>query len=187
MTLKDPHTSYLACLTLPERERYEVYMRRWPRSCCNVGQNLDVKPQRSCDNGSLHTLTKAGGIIMLPRSMAADNNPRWLCPSELFTSLGFPVKADAQANAGNVMCCFSQGHPAPPQRSSNSLRSQAGNTIHVNVIGALVSVLLLKLPMLGEKDRNRKEPQTSSPALSRFFSRSRGVKRPLNDDSEDGT
>ena len=50
------------------------------------------------------------------------------------------------------MLFFSQGHPAPTQRAENSMRAQAGNSIHVNVMGAVVAVLVLKLPMLGEKE-----------------------------------
>ena len=182
----DPGTSYLASLTIPERRRYDTYMQRWPQSCCNVGQDPDVMAQRSCGDGTLQTLTKAGGIIMLPRSMAPDNNPRWMCPAELFTSLGFPVKVEAQAAAGNVSCCFSQGHPAPTQRSENSMRAQAGNSIHVNVMGAVVAVLVLKLPMLGEKEPSHhggsRASKSSSVALFRALARSRGVKRPRDED-----
>ena len=160
---KDARHSALGCLTLAERRRFVHYMTHWPEEACNVGQDPAARPTHT-RNGVMFTLIRSSGIIMTPPSDGAA--PRWLTPQELATSMGFPIHAEAQAACGNTACLFSRQSPGCRKRSSHSVRAQIGNAMHINVIGAAIAVVILRLPMLGEVRSQR--PAESSAAKSMF-------------------
>ena len=125
-------------------------MAQWPNAACNVGQEPDERAQHCRDDGVMHCQIKHGGITMLPLAGEFAARPRWIMPSELWSCMGFPSTAEAQA-ACKADCWFSRQKIAPAKRSPHSQRSQIGNSIHVNLIGASVATTVLALPTLGER------------------------------------
>eukprot|EP00959_Pyramimonas_sp_CCMP1952_P051269 1071427-Pyramimonas_sp.AAC.1 len=131
----------LGCLSKEERTVYESYRKKWPRSACNVSQNpMAMGGSKSLADGSLQTLCKSGGLVVLPAppyNPLGNTSPRWMLPEELFTSMGFPISFEAQRACCGAVCSFSRGQQAPSVRSPACQRSQVGNSIHVNMIGAI--------------------------------------------------
>jgi hypothetical protein len=70
--------------------------------------------------------------------------------SEIMTAMGLPVTEDHQALVG-VACQFSRGAETHTGRSYRSAAMQAGNAMHVAVIGSTVLLCLFAFPSLGER------------------------------------
>lgn len=139
--IHDPAGSFLAALTIAERHRLEIYGLMKRGQACDVNQD----PKARCittRNGNMMTITKGIGLLFSKR------HGRWFCPSELFTSMGFPCAVE-HARAAGAECPFTRGKAPPATRSLRSQKNQCGNSMHVNVIGAYQSALLFVLPSLG--------------------------------------
>ena len=108
--------------------------------------------QRTLEDGTFFTMTKHCGICVLPRGERFGNDPRWVVPSELFAMMGFPTTLDAQSATGNATCVFAT--TGLEGRTPHSQRSQVGNSMHVNMIGSVQTVLVLKFPGLGLAERS---------------------------------
>ena len=98
------------------------------------GQPIECSP-----DGDLATLIAGNGLLWHP------GLGRWLVLQELWTSMGFPISFEDQRIA-NITCQFSRGLAANPKRSFASQRRQVGNTMHVNVMGALHMSLWFRRP-----------------------------------------
>ena len=145
----DPPGSFLECLSLAERSRYNVYTSMFPGEVADVGQDPRSRPLHS-SQGKLGTLVKGQGLMMLPVSLKADSFPiRWFAIVELLTSMGFPITPSIVKACHGATCGFSEGHASPSSRSRASAAQQIGNTMHVNFIGGLTMLLIAKPPFLG--------------------------------------
>ena len=110
--------------------------------------------------GMLHTLTKSMGLLWNPLLKP----PRWLTASELLVAMGFPVEVEV-AEFMQTTCPFTRGIPetaASRSRTRTTMRQEAGNSIHVNVAGAIlmttwfmyVAKVLLHSPLREPNKRN---------------------------------
>ena len=63
------------------------------------------------------------------------------------------VTDEAVEATGGATCYMSRcaGLPSHSKRSTNSMRAQCGNSMHVQAIGAVTLFTVLKLPTLGER------------------------------------
>ena len=113
------------------------------------GLRLEPRPSSQDDGNEewcLHTLVRNDGLIMSLR------RGRWLTATELLTSLGLPISLEAQAWAAGAQCQFSRGFgPKPSTRTCRTMAGQAGNAMHVNSIGAVHAIIILKLAGLGRQ------------------------------------
>ena len=132
-----------ACLTASEVERAQQARAHLTEDCAvDLGQNFEHR-QLCTRRGKLHTLIKGGGVTWcFQRGM-------WMTASELWIAQGFPV-SEAIVQATGVQCQFSscRSQSAPAVRTRSSQISQIGNTMHVNVMGSLMMLILLRLPSL---------------------------------------
>ena len=144
---RDTRECFLGHLTKEERRCYEMAQERWPLCAYNVSQNPSACCQRTLEDGTFFTMTKHCGICVLPRGERFGNDPRWVAPTELFAMMGVPTTLDAQSAAGNATCVFAT--TGLEGRTPHSQRSQVGNSMHVNMIGSVQAVLVLKFPGLG--------------------------------------
>eukprot|EP00959_Pyramimonas_sp_CCMP1952_P266798 5577909-Pyramimonas_sp.AAC.1 len=76
-------------LTKSEFERRAAYKTLWPQDTGDLNQNPDKRPIHS-SNGNLNTLIKSTAVLWHHES----NRP--FVPSELATSMGFPIKQEHQ-------------------------------------------------------------------------------------------
>eukprot|EP00959_Pyramimonas_sp_CCMP1952_P323859 6777750-Pyramimonas_sp.AAC.1 len=77
---------------------------------------------------------------------------RWLTPSELWLAMGFPSTATV-ADAVGATCQFTAHSRAPPKRSRASQLKQLGNCMHVQSLGSMMLLMLLKFYPLITKHR----------------------------------
>eukprot|EP00973_Karenia_brevis_P096316 12431476-Karenia_brevis.AAC.1 len=140
--------THLHALTKKESKRWKYYQKHWPDAVGDVGQMPEHRPLRSRGD-KLHTLIRNNHLMMIPSGHGSRSNT-WFCPSELFTSMGFPITREAQQATGAV-CNFSRGTEAPSSRTPRSQRNQIGNAMHTNSIGKLHLAVALKVPTLGVK------------------------------------
>ena len=88
------------------------------------------------------TLFHGMGIIM-PKQ-----HNRWITASELLVSLGLPITKELQKATGGALCQFSDGHPKQSAlRTCRTVRMHAGNSMHLNSIGAVHLAILLLIPV----------------------------------------
>ena len=132
-----------SALTPTEEERLSIYQASWPGCCYDLGQNPLWRKMCS-DATYLHTLVKGAGLAF---SVAHD---RFLLAKELMEAMGFPC-SPAAVIASGVASPFAEGAPCPPTRTRASMVSQAGNAMHVVVIGAFELAVLLKFASLGSR------------------------------------
>ena len=76
-----------------------------------------------------------------------------MTPTEMLTAMGWPIVEDSRRAACDAVTIFASDRPAPPSRSHSSMVSQAGNAIHVCVLGVVQLALLIKLPCLADNKR----------------------------------
>jgi len=129
-----------ACLTTNEFRRAQEYRDQYPDDVCDIGQEPS-KHKTVSSNGVLFTLIKGMGLIWDAR------RKMWMTALEVWTAQGFPITADAVKACG-TLCQFSRGREVPKTRTRASQVSQAGNTIHLNAIGAAIMTSMLCLPPL---------------------------------------
>lgn len=142
----DPEGSFLWCLTSKERSRQAFYSAKWPDDTADLNQNPDQRPLHS-SNGKLNTLLHSMGLQWHHKS------GRPLTPSELLTAMGLPISDEHVAACDGAMCQFSRSSPHPaPRRTIKSQVAACGNAMHINVMGAVTFVLILKLHNLGRRD-----------------------------------
>jgi hypothetical protein len=91
----------------------------------------------------MFTLVKCVGLVY---DLEA-NRPWTTC--DLMTSMGLPITEGHQALVGRS-CTFSRTVEAHCGRRHRSAAMQAGNVMHVAVIGSSVLLVLLALPRLGQ-------------------------------------
>jgi hypothetical protein len=129
------------------------FKRKYPHGAFDLGQECNqdgsnkskelVTRNVSCD--ALHTMIMNAGITWV-----ADWD-RWIVPSELWTSQGFPITSEHIAITG-VSTQFSRDQDPDllsTRRSRNSQINQLGNTMHVNAIGAVLFAVLIRFPEIG--------------------------------------
>lgn len=63
--------------------------------------------------------------------------------------MGFPVIESTIAAGCGALAQFARGLPAPATRNVRTQRRQAGNSMHVNVMGAFQFILYAKFPAVG--------------------------------------
>lgn len=90
----------------------------------------------------LHTIVKGAGLLF---SMKHD---RFMLATEVWEAMGFPCTQAAEDMVG-AMSSLGEGEPRPRVRSHASMVAQAGNAMHVVVIGAFQLAVLLKFPSQG--------------------------------------
>jgi hypothetical protein len=134
--------SFAAHLTPSERARSEVYKRKWPFEVADLGQAPEVKPTKS-RNGVLKTIVRNAGI------MYSDTHKRWMTTQDVWTAMGFPIDETCVDALCGTTCQFTRGGRRAPGRTRRSQIVQCGNSMHVNFIGAISWLLLVKLPALG--------------------------------------
>jgi hypothetical protein len=125
-----------------ERNRLERFHELRPGQAADLCQNPDMRCITT-RHGHLMTITKNVGIVFSQR------HSRWLCATELLTAMGFPVRAEDVRACADVQCMFSRGAEAAVTRTLCSMKNQCGNSMHVNVVGAYQTAILIALPQLG--------------------------------------
>eukprot|EP00973_Karenia_brevis_P080736 11201207-Karenia_brevis.AAC.1 len=139
----------IQCLSKKEKKRWTNYNSMYPGETGDVGQDPLHRPLHS-RNGILNTLIRNNHYMMIPRGHGERSNT-WLLPSELWTSMGFPISMSCQQATG-VQCVFSCGFQnVPCTRTGKSQRNQMGNAMHVNSIGKVKLAVLLKLGVALER------------------------------------
>eukprot|EP00969_Alexandrium_andersonii_P052511 2305921-Alexandrium_andersonii.AAC.1 len=109
--------SALRNLTISERSRLETYKTKFPSCQCqvfDVGQNPESRPRR-CIESHVKTITgqmvhRAGILPCLLKGsgiMFAVRKGRWLSMEELFSFMGFPIRAEDTAICAGAHCQFS--------------------------------------------------------------------------------
>lgn len=129
--------AFEAALTRSEQEYLRVYMDTTPAGCIHkLNQNPSVRGVSSTPT-QMHVIIKNTSIDF------STHHRRWLCPSELLAAQGFPVpcvvkrikaeNVDA-AIAKQPMCSFVIERHG---RKAAAVKGQAGNSMNVNVCGAV--------------------------------------------------
>lgn len=124
-----------------EKEINEVCRAITPQNCAwPLGQDPRNDRGRVSTPVLLHTLTRNHGLVW------SDQMKRWFFPSESLLAQAFPVSEGLRKPKpdGSVACSF---HMARPRRR-NSAFAQAGNAMHVHVIGI---IMLWCLTHIGNK------------------------------------
>ena len=187
----DPPGSYLAALSLPERLRLTEYSVTYGISdlVCDVMQNPGERAVVSTTS-RLPTFYAGMGLMFSTRLR------RWLMASEMWLVMGFPATASAAEDAGTA-CAFTANFPSPPQRTRASQVRQIGNAMHVQSLGSIMLVAVLKLYPLLTKSRTPAPAHALAPPPPRACSSesteeassasapavpgaSRGMKRPAS-------
>ena len=122
----------------------------------NVLRSVQMK---SLVSGALHTIIRNNGLIWIPAPWN-----RWMCPSEIMTSMGFPISDEAVKAASGVTCQFSRATStsiAHPLRTRRSVTNQAGNAMHVNAIGCVIACATILEPNLGTRAQSSSAAQQS--------------------------
>ena len=137
----DDENSFKYMLTTVERERLVTYSAKYPGCVFDLGQNPESHAMVS-DKKRLHCLIKGTGLLFIAEK------DRWMTPTEVLTAMGWPIVEGSRSAACNAVTIFAADRPAPPARSHSSMVSQAGNAIHIGVLGVVQLALLIKLPSL---------------------------------------
>ena len=143
---------------------------------CDLGQNVVFA--MFCDERCLFTLIRGMGVIW----SVQDN--RWLCASELLSSMGWPVTPGSQ-RAALTTTHFSESHEGAASRTHRSQRMQVGNGMHMHAIGAVLLITILKLRIgmadddasLIESEKKGRKQVDASGALINNESEKKGRKR----------
>lgn len=154
-------------LTPAEIKRAEAYNEMFATAdpeVWDLGQNPRQRALRSKE-GVLHTMIKGAGLTW------SKIHGRWLCPIEVWTAMGFPTAPLLQCKSG-VESHVSRGRAPPSTRSRNSSVNQAGNAMHVNVIGGASLAALLIFNDLGRRESSSSEVRGSVGSGSSSGSRS---------------
>ena len=146
---KDALDTGLGSITKAERWRYSRYATLYPGEACDVNQDPDARPYTTYD-GKLMTLISNIGLVMLPQHLFEEFGNRWITNKELFTAMGFAITRAHVEAADGTTNQFSEGVAKPSSRTHRSQSEEVGNTMHVNVIGALHLAVFLKFPTLGK-------------------------------------
>ena len=91
----------------------------------------------------MRTLAKGMGINWCLKQQ------RWLTPRECWATLGHLVSPELVDAMRGARSPFSVGHAAPRERSRRSQLSERGNAMHLNAIGGVILLIMLKLERLG--------------------------------------
>jgi hypothetical protein len=169
----DELASFSAHLTPRERARAEIYFDKWPLEVADLGQMPTFKPTKS-KRGILNTIVRNVGI------MYSGMHKKWMTTQDLWSSMGFPIDQTSVDALCGATCQFTRGAPKPLVRTRRSQTCQCGNSMHVNFIGAISWLLLVKLPALGRSTSDDKPCLRDRPADSEFaavFKRVRLVRR----------
>jgi hypothetical protein len=108
--------------------------------CCM----LVVIPCRLC----LGTIIRNTGINFC---VAQD---MWLPPQTQYLAMGFPITLQQQVMTGSRCHCSRiapEEDDYPSSRTQKSLRTQCGNSMHINSIGAAMFMTFLLMPSLGRR------------------------------------
>ena len=130
----DPTREFSRSLTQVEVDRLAEYERTAAeRGCCH---NLGNDP--FAGRGISSTPTELHAMLAHPHLNYLTRSNRWLAPSEVLVSLGFPLDpwlVNPHSGIPHKCCSFA----VPRQRNRLVVQHQAGNSMNVNV--AMVVIL----------------------------------------------
>ena len=174
--------TFFFALTTGELKHYQKYHKQFGGDyrTYDLGQDPSHRALVSKPTGSLNTLIRGMGLMMMDVAAWPKPCQRWLCAPELFEISGFPISHESQEASGTV-CQFSRGAGGAAcktgRRTRRSSTQQLGNAIHIGVIGPWTLLLVLQLPMLAkfvstaakEDEPPTKKPKVMANAFGRAF------------------
>eukprot|EP00969_Alexandrium_andersonii_P295272 13052665-Alexandrium_andersonii.AAC.1 len=106
---------------------------------------------------------------------------RWITARELLASLGMPVTPELQRATGGAVCQFSAAYDGGSLfRTPRTIRMHAGNSMHLNAVGAIHLAILLTFSTFDAAASSEPSGTTtpSTPASSSGSSLKRKVDAP---------
>ena len=119
--------AYYGALTQVERDFDSGYEDRWPNCCRSLQQDPACHAMRSV-GPYMHTMIRNLGIVWAPHVQ------RWLLPTEALVAMGFPTHP--RNSASGHLCSYNIKLDVP--RTGRHVCARAGNTMHLNVILAVM-------------------------------------------------